>query len=1013
MKAGTKKILAVMLVLLLCLTQLYNGAFANGNIIASASGLPEAVCIYQFNNSQGTSETVVRYNDTAEGSNSGTLPVTDTKFNVKYADGINGKGIYFDGTYGIKLYPGIESPAYSISLWVKPEEERPYSNILYAGTGLLTDNEKSFNITSDDMASPAIISSSAEGGYYIGNGKAVKTGIWSNICISVKDGIANIYINGKLHVTGNVPDGICNKDTSYYLGLDCYNIPFKGCIDNVAFYGTSLSESQAESIYNTGKNTNAEGNVTGINLSESSLNLNGYGDKKAVYANIFPGNASNQNVTWSSSDSSIASVNNGVVTALKNGSTDITAVTEDGGYKSVCKVTVRGVKELEGISLDKTSITLEGDESSSILSVSAVPEEAHIPGIIWFSSDENIVTIDKTGNIFPVANGGADIKAQTEDGAFTAVCHVTVQGVSKEVTVASVEFTKELIVLDNKNKKHQLVTVVKPASAANKDCVYYSEDNSIAVVDDKGMVKAVGNGSTNICVISNDGRHTASCKVQVSGFKDNTVKSLTLDKETIRIARGETGYLYVNTTPVTSDEVLDWKSNNPDAVEVVADEYGRSAEVIVYEDAVMGSTAMVTVSSETGASAECFVEVTEYGVKKIDIGHKNLYMLPGKSYEMEADIVPREAENSELIWTSSNKDVAVVDTKGVIKVQKKAKAGSKAIITSSNLAHTKESACKIIVKSKKVKIKKLSAKKKNISLYPGQKTDMAVKYLPLNATDVKLSYKSKNPGIVKISKGGKISVPKDYKGTAEVKITARSKNGKKVSSTVKVKQKKVKIKKLSISKQVLDLYEGNNTTLYVNYKPLNATQSNIKWTSSNKSAVKVKGNGSRATISTGSISSRKTATIKARDINGATALCKVSVYPKAGTESNNPGGSSNSNNPGGNSNPGSSSPSSTPDNKPSGNNKPSAQKIRKLSFGSNYIFIKRGKGQNLKTLLTISPAGAKDDLAWKCSNRYASINQNGYITISGKAQKNTNISVLVYSKGNSIAKASIIVSVAT
>lgn len=1014
MKTKTRKILAVVLVLLLFLTQMYNGTFADRNIIVSANGLPEAVCVYQFNNSQGTSETVVRHNDTIEGSNSGTLPVTDTDVNVKYADGINGKGIYFDGTYGIKLYPGITSSSYSISLWVKPEEERLYSNILYAGTGLLTDSEKCFNITSDDTASPAIISSSTEGGYYIGNGQAVKTGVWSNICISVKDNIANIYINGKLYITGKVPEGICNKNTSYYLGLDCYNMPFKGCIDNVAFYGTNLSESQAESIYNTVKNAVTPGNVTGINLSENVLNLNGYGDKKTVYANIFPDNANNQNVTWSSSDSSIAAVNNGVITALKNGSAVITAVTEDGGYKSECKVTVKGIKELEGISLDKISITLEGDESSSTISASAIPEGAHIPGILWVSSDENIVTIDKDGNIFPVANGSADIKAQTEDGAFTAACHVTVQGVSKEVKVASVEFTEEFIILDNKNKKHQLVTVIKPESAANKECVYYSEDNSIAVVDDKGMVKAVGNGNTNICIISNDGRHTASCKVQVSGFKDNTVKSLTLDKKTIKVARGETGYLYVNTTPVTSDEVLDWKSNNPDAVEVVADEYGRSAEVIVYEDAVMGSTAMVTVSSETGTSAECFVEVTEYGVKKIDIGHKNLYMLPGESYEMEADIVPREAENSELIWSTSNKNVAVVDTEGVIKVHEKAKAGSRAIITSSNLAHTKESTCKIIVKSKKVKIKKLSAKKKNISLYPGQKTDMAVKYMPLDATDVKLSYTSKNPGIVKISKGGKISVPKDYKGTAEVKITAKSQNGKKVSSTVKVKQKKVKIKKLSISKQVLDLYEGNNTTLYVNYKPLNATQSNIKWTSSNKSAVKVRGNGSRATISTGNISSRKTVTIKAKDINGATALCKVSVYPKAAAENNSTSGSSSAN-PSTNSSPGNSTPSSSPDNKPSSGSKPSVQvqKIRKLSFGSNYILVKRGKGQNLKTLLTISPSGAKDDLAWKCSNRYASINQNGYITISGKAQKNTNISVLVYSKSNNIAKASIIVNVAT
>ena len=67
--------------------------------------------------------------------------------------------------------------------------------------------------------------------------------------------------------------------------------------------------------------------------------------------------------------------------------------------------------------------------------------------------------------------------------------------------------------------------------------------------------------------------------------------------------------------------------------------------------------------------------------------------------------------------------------------------------------------------------------------------------MPADATDVQLLYTSNNPGIVKVSKNGKISVPSGYKGTAEVKVTAKSKNGKTVSSVIKVKQKKIKIKK--------------------------------------------------------------------------------------------------------------------------------------------------------------------------------------------------------------------------
>lgn len=209
-----------------------------------------------------------------------------------------------------------------------------------------------------------------------------------------------------------------------------------------------------------------------------------------------------------------------------------------------------------------------------------------------------------------------------------------------------------------------------------------------------------------------------------------------------------------------------------------------------------------------------------------------------------------------------------------------------------------------------------------------------------------------------------------------------------------------------MSRPVLDLYEGNNTTLYAGHKPANATQSNIKWTSSNINIAKITSNGSRATVRAGSVSSKKTVTIKAKDINGATATCRISVHPKlsGSTGNNNSQESSNAS-------PGSSQPGAGDGNKPSGSNKPALPKIRKLAFGSNYVLVSRGSGRNLKTMLTISPANANDDLVWKCSSKYASINQAGYITVSGKAQKNTNISVLVYSKSNSLAKASIIISV--
>jgi len=79
--------------------------------------------------------------------------------------------------------------------------------------------------------------------------------------------------------------------------------------------------------------------VSGLNLNLSTLQLNP-GNSKSLIAAISPVNASNQNILWSVSDSSIVSVNNGTVSALAPGEADVTAASEDGGFTAVCHVKV-------------------------------------------------------------------------------------------------------------------------------------------------------------------------------------------------------------------------------------------------------------------------------------------------------------------------------------------------------------------------------------------------------------------------------------------------------------------------------------------------------------------------------------------------------------------------------------------------------------------------------------------------------------------------------------------------
>lgn len=80
--------------------------------------------------------------------------------------------------------------------------------------------------------------------------------------------------------------------------------------------------------------------VTGVKLSPSSTEV-GKGDSVTLTFAVEPSNATNKNVTWSSSDKNVATVSNGVVTGVKEGTATITVKTVDGGYTATCKVTVK------------------------------------------------------------------------------------------------------------------------------------------------------------------------------------------------------------------------------------------------------------------------------------------------------------------------------------------------------------------------------------------------------------------------------------------------------------------------------------------------------------------------------------------------------------------------------------------------------------------------------------------------------------------------------------------------
>lgn len=156
--------------------------------------------------------------------------------------------------------------------------------------------------------------------------------------------------------------------------------------------------------------------VKSISLNQTTASME-IGDKITIVATVMPENASCKEVTWTSADENIAMVSaSGVVVGLAEGTTTITAEATDGsGVKATCEVQVIPVK-VKSITLNYDTYALSEGESI-VLEATVLPENAGNKTLNWYSSNEEVVMVGKSGKVIFIANGTAVVTATATDGS--------------------------------------------------------------------------------------------------------------------------------------------------------------------------------------------------------------------------------------------------------------------------------------------------------------------------------------------------------------------------------------------------------------------------------------------------------------------------------------------------------------------------------------------------------------------------------------------------------------------
>ena len=162
--------------------------------------------------------------------------------------------------------------------------------------------------------------------------------------------------------------------------------------------------------------------VSGVSLDKTFAKVP-KGENLALTVTVSPSDAYDKNVTWSSSNPSVATVSDqGVVSAHNVGKTTITVLTNDSGKKAECEVLV--FIPIEDVILDKATVELiEGDSISLVPTL--LPTDAFYD-LIWSSSDTNVAKVSSTGKVAAVKAGTAEIVVKSEYSGESATCIVTV-----------------------------------------------------------------------------------------------------------------------------------------------------------------------------------------------------------------------------------------------------------------------------------------------------------------------------------------------------------------------------------------------------------------------------------------------------------------------------------------------------------------------------------------------------------------------------------------------------------
>ena len=584
--------------------------------------------------------------------------------------------------------------------------------------------------------------------------------------------------------------------------------------------------------------------VSGITLDQTAATLT-EGETLTLTATVTPADATDKTVTWSTSDAAVATVENGVVTAVSEGTATITA--KAGDKTATCVVTVsKKVIAVSGITLSQTTAALTEGEIVT-LTATVTPADATDKTVTWSTSDTAVATVEN-GVVTAKSAGTATITAKA--GEITATCVVTVS--KKVIAVSGIalsQTTSSLI----EGESVTLTATVTPADATDKTVTWSTSDTNVATVDN-GVVTAKSAGTATITAKA--GEKSATCVVIVEK-KEIAVSGITLSQTTASLIEGESVTLTATVTPTdATDKTVTWTTSD--------------ATVATVENGVVTakSAGTATITAKAGeVTAICVVTVSKkvIAVSGIALSQTTATLTEGETVTLTATVTPADATDKTVTWTTSDAAVATVEN-GVVT------AVSEGTATITAKAGDKTATCVVTVSKKVIAVSGIALSQTTAALTEGETVTLTATVTPADATDKTVTWSTSDATVATVENGKITAVAA---GTAT--ITAQAGD---ITATceIVVEKKVVAVEGISLDVTSVELTRGDSLRIHATVYPKDATDKTVVWSSSDEAVACVYSDGTIVALSVG------TAIVTAAS-NGFEASCVVVVNEVNGINS--------------------------------------------------------------------------------------------------------------------------------